>query len=148
MKNRHLSKAVASQKFSEFRITESVPNMIAASSFSGMLSGLFGVGGPLMATYFVSITDEYEVYLAKMQMIFFISNIFTISARFMEGMVPSGVLPLCALGIVFIIAGNFCGEFLLNRVSRKYSDSKAVVKKTVYILVGISGILTILNQMV
>lgn len=133
-------------RFSDLRIRESVPNMIVASSVSGMLSGLFGVGGPLMATYFVSITDEYEVYLAKMQMIFFISNIFTISARFMEGMVPSGVLPLCLLGIVFIVAGNFCGEFLLNRVSTKYADSKGIVKKTVYILVGVSGILTILNQ--
>ncbi len=135
-------------KFSDLRITESVPNMIVASSVSGMLSGLFGVGGPVMATYFVSVTDEYEVYLANMQMIFFISNIFSISMRFIKGMVPQGVLPLCALGIVFIIAGNFCGEYLLNRVSSKYEDSKAIVKKTVFILVGVSGILTILNQII
>lgn len=133
-------------RFSDLKIRESVPNMIIASSVSGALSGLFGVGGPLMATYLVSVTDEYEMYLANMQMIFFISNIFTISARFLNGMVPHGVLPLCLAGIVFIIAGNFCGEFLLNTVSRKYADSKAVVKKTVFILVGVSGILTILTQ--
>ena len=42
----------------------------------------------------------------------------------------------------------FCGEFLLNRVNEKYDDSKAVVKKTVYILVGVSGILTILSQLI
>lgn len=135
-------------KFSDLRVTESVPKMVVASSVSGMLSGLFGVGGPLIATYLVSVTEEYEVYLANMQMIFFISNVFSISMRFIEGMVPKGVLPLCALGIVFIIAGYFCGEFLLNRVNEKYDDSKAVVKKTVYILVGVSGILTILSQLI
>ena len=133
---------------SGIRMTESVPKTVAVSTVSGMLSGMFGVGGPLMATYLVSVTDEYEVYLANMQTIFFVSNLFTISTRFIKGMVPSDALPLCALGIVFIIAGNFCGEFLLNRVSRKYSDSKAVAKKIVYVLVGISGILTILNQIV
>ncbi len=44
---------------SGIRISESVPKTVAVSTVSGMLSGMFGVGGPLMATYLVSVTDEY-----------------------------------------------------------------------------------------
>ena len=58
----------------------------AAIIFSGVCSGLFAVGGPLMAVYYLANTDSKEEYLATIETLFLLNNIWSSYVRIRNGM--------------------------------------------------------------
>ena len=109
----------------------------AAIIFSGACSGLFAVGGPLMAVYYLANTDSKEEYLATMEMLFLLNNIWSSYVRIRNGIVTSAEVPVILLGAAFILLG-----FLIaNRLVDKLDDKR--MGFAVYIAVGFSGILNL-----
>ncbi|MBQ3193332.1 MAG: sulfite exporter TauE/SafE family protein [Oscillospiraceae bacterium] len=125
--------------FSE-RITMQANRKTAAlcAMLSGITSGFFGIGGPLMAIYFISAIKEKESYIGTIQFLFAFTNIINLFTRIVNGIFTIDLLPATILGFAGITMGKTIGLHILDRTD----PSK--IKKLVYAFVGISGILTLL----
>lgn len=121
------------------RITLSANWKTAAlcGSFSGITSGLFGIGGPLMAMYFISTIKQKESYIGTLQFLFAFTNIINLITRITNGIFTVDLIPFVILGLLGITAGKMIGLRILNKID------PGKIKKLVYAFVGISGILTL-----
>ena len=113
------------------------PVIFLSSVVSGTFSGLFSIGGPLMALCFLPCSDDHEEYIGNMQTLFVVTNIINIITRAANGLYTADLLPYTLVGMVFILAGK---EFGI-RFARKLNIE--VLKKVIYVFVGISGAITL-----
>ncbi|MDQ0222600.1 sulfite exporter TauE/SafE family protein [Streptococcus moroccensis] len=106
---------------------------------SGIFSGLFGIGGPLMAIYFLKVCQSKEEYLGITQLFFISNSIFSLLTRISTGILEVGHMPIILIGIV----GILCGFWLSNRFIR----IKEITRFKIYIYqaVGIVGIFYIMQ---
>lgn len=111
------------------------------SLISGLSSGLFGIGGPLMATCFLVMTDNYERYTGNLQFLFLIAGIFNFFARIANGIYTVDMLPLTLLCCLFINVGKRLGIAVAGRMNAR------AIKKTVYLFVGLSGVMVLLENL-
>jgi len=110
---------------------------LVCGGISGATSGLFGIGGPLMAIYFVSGSKSKESYIANIQGLFTITGIINLLTRISRGIYTLELVPLTLLGFAAIYLGQAIG---LKIVKKLNAD---ILRKLIYAFVGISGILTI-----
>ena len=110
------------------------------SAFSGCCAGAFTIGGPMMALYFVAIARDKESYVANMQFLFVTTNAINLAMRAWRGLYGAEYLPITAVGAVFVVLGMVIG----NALSRRMSGD--VARQVVYIGVGVSGLVTLLQQ--
>lgn len=108
---------------------------------SGITAGLFSIGGPLMALYFVAASRDKESYIGNIQFSFTVSNIMTFLTRINRGIYTMEMLPVTLFGLAGIMLGREIGLKILNRIDLN------MVKKGVYGLVAISGVLTIVQNL-
>lgn len=100
------------KKFFYFRAD--IKSLVVLSSLSGLIMGAFGVGGPLMATFFLEATKGKEEYLGTTQVIgagilgtdFFM--------RLFNGMFTVNLLGFTMIGIVFMIIGLLIAKKLVG----------------------------------
>lgn len=110
----------------------------ACSVLSGIGTGMFGIGGPPMALYFLSVAgDDKEAYIGTIQVFFGISMLFTISARFASGAMPVELVPLALLGMGTSLAGKYLGTRLVTHINVN------VMKLCVCLFMVFSGVVTI-----
>lgn len=113
---------------------------VACSVLSGIGTGMFGIGGPPMALYFLSVAgDDKEAYIGTLQIFFGISMLFTISARFISGIMPAELVPLALLGMGTSLAGKYLGTRLVTYINVK------VMKLCVCLFMTVSGVITIIG---
>ena len=126
--------------FSE-RITMKANWQTAAlcAMISGVTSGFFGIGGPLMAVYFISAIREKESYIGTIQFLFAFTNIINLFTRVANGIFTIDLLPAVVLGFAGITVGKILGLHILDKTD------PGKIKKLVYAFVGISGILTLVS---
>lgn len=108
------------------------------ATISGITSGFFGIGGPLMAVYFISAIKEKESYIGTIQFLFAFTNIINLFTRIANGIFTIDLLPATILGFAGITVGKVIGLRILDKIDPRK------IKKLVYAFVGISGILTLL----
>ncbi|MBU9788808.1 sulfite exporter TauE/SafE family protein [Lentilactobacillus sp. IMAU92037] len=101
---------------------------------SGFFNGLFGIGGPLMALYFLSLADTKEAYLAYIQTFFLIDQLYVTSVRFYDGILGTNDIPFILIGIV----GGVVGTMIANRITAHMNIQ--MIQKCVFVLIGISGL--------
>jgi len=114
---------------------------VVCGAFSGAGAGLFGIGGPLMALYFLAITDSKESYAANLQCFFTITCLGNTVARITQGIYTLKLVPLTIVGLIFVNLGKSLGLKVLNRLDANF------IRKTVYIFVGLSGLLTVVQNL-
>lgn len=110
------------------------------SAFSGCCAGAFTVGGPMMALYFVAIARDKDTYVANMQFLFATTNAINVVMRAARGLYSAPYFPITAVGVIFVLAGMLIGSALSKRMSGD------VARQVVYLGVGISGLVTLLQQ--
>ena len=110
------------------------------SAFSGCCAGAFTIGGPMMALYFVAIARDKASYVANMQFLFVTTNAINLAMRAVRGLYGTAHLPITAVGAVFVVFGMVIG----NALSRRMSGD--VARQVVYIGGGVSGLVTLLQQ--
>lgn len=106
---------------------------------SGITSGFFGIGGPLMAIYFISAIKEKESYIGTIQFLFAFTNIVNLFARIAKDIFTIELLPVTLLGFVGITLGKKAGLQILDKIE------PGRIKKLVYAFVAVSGILNLLK---
>lgn len=112
---------------------------ILAIAVSGVCSGLFSVGGPLMVLYFLAHTDSKEEFLGTTELLFFFNLLLSTYLRVKNGI----LLPQHALPTLTGIAGVALGFLAANKIVDHVNGAK--LKNIVYIGVGISGALNLLG---
>ncbi len=81
---------------------------------SGFFNGLFGIGGPLMALYFLTLADTKEGYLASIQTFFMLDTLYVTSLRVATGVLHLGDLRLVLLGLVYVFIGLSGAYYLIS----------------------------------
>lgn len=101
---------------------------------SGFFSGLFGIGGPLMALYFLSLSSTKEEYMATVQMFFVLDMTYTSTFRVINGIITVNEIPIVLIGVVGATLGTFIASRILTHMNL------ALVSKCIYTFIGFSGI--------
>ncbi len=118
----------------KIRMRPSVPGGLAAGAVSGILGGMFSMGGPPIVLDLVQAVSDKTAYLATMQAHFAVTNIYTAATRAANGIITAKVLGCFAIAVVGSMAGNHIGGKLFDKL-----DS-GKVKKLVYLVMIVSGI--------
>lgn len=107
----------------------------------GISGGLFSIGGPIMAVYYLAATDDRESYIANAQINFAVTNVTSLSMRIANGYYSWSLLPLSLLGIAGVVLGEKLGLKLGDRLNA------AQLRLVVYCYVILSGVITIVQQL-
>lgn len=113
---------------------------LLCSAFSGCCAGAFTIGGPMMALYFVAIARDKDTYVANMQFLFVTTNVINFAMRAARGLYGPEHIGVTAVGVVFVLVGMVVGDALSRRMSGD------IARRVVYIGVGVSGMVTLLQQ--
>ena len=101
---------------------------------SGFFNGLFGIGGPLMALYFLSLSTSMPDYIANIQGFFLIDTLYITSVRVATGILTVHLIPQILLGMVAASLGTIIAAHLLNRLNPD------TLKRWIYGFIGLSGL--------
>lgn len=107
---------------------------------SGVLSGLFGIGGPTMGLYLVTVTDNREKYLGTIQCFFTITGVVNMITRISCGIFTAEQVPT----VLFGVAGILLGAVIGTKITQKMNIQK--LKKSVYVFVVFAGLLVIVKN--
>ena len=111
------------------------------ASLSGIVDGLFNIGGPPMTVYFLAfLGNEKLKYLGTIQFFFLITNLMNSFNRITSGILKPFTLLLVFPGIV----GQFIGIRLGNKVVDRIDSRHFQI--FVYVFLAASGILTCISS--
>ena len=114
---------------------------LVCSAFSGCCAGAFTIGGPMMALYFVAIARDKETYVGNMQFLFLTTNLINFTMRVVRGYFSVSLLPVAGVSVVCILLGLWIGTLLSRRMSGD------IARQVVYIGVGVSGLVTLVQEL-
>ncbi|KRM94262.1 sulfite exporter TauE/SafE family protein [Lentilactobacillus senioris] len=101
---------------------------------SGFFNGLFGIGGPLMALYFLSLSDSMPDYLGNIQGFFLIDAIYITAIRVFNGILGTAEIPDIIVGMLAATVGTM----VATRLSARWNLE--TIKPFIYGFIGLSGI--------
>ena len=107
---------------------------------SGVLNGVFAIGGPPVALYLLPITENKIAYLASANAYFFIFKILSLPIRFLNGSVSIEQTGYLAVSLVGMTVGTVIGDKIMHKIN------EAMLKKLVYLFIGISGLVIIIEE--
>ncbi len=114
---------------------------LIAGLASGVLSGLFSIGGPPIVIYYMQSERETEKYLATVSAYFVLSGFFAIGMKVFSGFFTAQVGVGLAIGLPLLLLGS-----LLGRLTRGHL-SPAAMKKAVYGVMAVSGIVNVVTSL-
>jgi len=106
---------------------------------SGACDGLFGIGGPLMVLYFMSMTHSTHAYLGTIQLFFWINSLYNTAFRFYRGVLLPEHLIFIACGMIGILIGGAAAGKIVDRLNIE------TMRKLIYVMIGISGVINLLG---
>lgn len=112
---------------------------LVAGTLSGLMGGFFGMQGPPAVLYFISSEPDKEHYLAMTSAYFLLGNISMTLMRAGNGFLTSQVAWGYVWGVGGVLVGAWLGAYVFNRLSGKR------LRNIVYLYIGISGIITLLE---
>lgn len=127
----------AKQKVMEVKL----PLAIVFIVLSGIFSGLFGIGGPLMVIYFLSKIDSKEQYLGTIQTFFLMIAGYGTAFRIYSGILSFEHLPYIGLGMLGVLGGVNVAHKLVERID---GDK---IRQLTYILIAFSGLYNIISTL-
>lgn len=101
---------------------------------SGFFNGLFGIGGPLMALYFLMRSRSKEEYLASIQFFFFMDGIYVSSLRFGQHILSLPDLGFAGMGLIGALIGTAAASRIVTHLNTQR------VSQIVYAFIGVSGL--------
>lgn len=113
------------------------PTLLASGicgALSGVIGGLFSMGGPPLVLYYSTATDDKEAYLANIRFTFLITTTFSTVVRIVGGIITRQMVGYSVLGLVTLIPGVLIGKRLVNRINIE------TLKRIIYIFMMVSGV--------
>ena len=106
----------------------------------GIAAGMFGIGGPLLAFYFKSTSDNFKQFQANLNLTFLLNGIVMAIFRTYRGILNTKYIVYILIGMVSLIIGEKLASKYIHKVSEKTLD------KFTYLLIGVSGLIKILQE--
>lgn len=91
-------------------------SLLVLGGGSGLIMGAFGVGGPLMAAFFLEATKNKDEYLGTTQITCVITMALDIILRVLNGMFTADLVGYTLLGAVFMVAGLLIARRLVRHM--------------------------------
>ncbi|WP_027629202.1 sulfite exporter TauE/SafE family protein [Ruminiclostridium cellobioparum] len=120
-------------------IRDSRINGITFGAVSGLLSGMFNIGGPPLVIYYLNTVKEKMEYKAALEFSFMIAGGVTVILHKAYGNIEPGVMKYAAVCIAAIISGTVLGMKVFIRLPQD------VLKKSVYILMAVLGTILLIR---
>lgn len=117
----------------------SVATAIVCALLSGVLGGFFGISGPPMVIYFLSVLDKKEEYLGTIQLFFFCSGVYMFLLRICSGIYTLDLLRYTVIGMSGVFIGMQMGYKIVDRLDT------ARLKKIIYFFLAVSGVLNLIG---
>ena len=115
---------------------------LTAGLISGVMSGLFSIGGPPVVIYYMQSEEDTDCYLATISTYFVLSGLISVSMKALSGFITLNVLIGFAIGILGMIVGSFFGKRTRNKANPQ------MIKKAVYGVMAISGLFNIAASLI
>ncbi|MBR0343613.1 MAG: sulfite exporter TauE/SafE family protein [Oscillospiraceae bacterium] len=97
-------------------------------------SAFFGIGGPLMAIYFMNTTDSREEYLGSIQFFFMLTSLFNIVFRSATGLLgKEHILPIL-VGMAGVVTSGLISKPFVKHMNVKHAEILT------YVFVGLTGL--------
>ncbi|EMS68990.1 sulfite exporter TauE/SafE family protein [Ruminiclostridium cellobioparum] len=120
-------------------IRDSRINGITFGAVSGLLSGMFNIGGPPLVIYYLNTVKEKMEYKAALEFSFMIAGGVTVILHKAYGNIEPGVMKYAAVCIAAIISGTVLGMKVFVRLPQD------ILKKSVYILMAVLGTILLIR---
>ena len=115
---------------------------LTAGAISGVMSGLFAIGGPPVVVYYMQSEEDTDGYLATITAFFVLSGAVSILFKANAGFITQNVWYGTAVGLAAMIVGSLLGKKTRNSVKPK------VIKKTVYGFMAVSGLINVITSII
>lgn len=107
---------------------------------SAACDAAFGIGGPPMVLYMLTLSRDREEYLATIQCFFMVTCFYGVCMRIANGMLTADLLAMLGIGL----AGLLAGTAMAVRTVSKLDGEK--IKRLVYCGIGVAGMITLANS--
>lgn len=114
---------------------------LIAGSISGIMSGLFSIGGPPVVIYYLQSEDDTDNYLATISAYFVLSGIISVTMKALSGFVTGRVWLGIAVGLFGMLIGSLLGCLARNK------SKPHIIKKAVYTVMAVSGLVNIISSL-
>ena len=115
---------------------------LIAGILSGLMEGMFSIGGPPVVIYFLQSEEDSEQYLATISAYFVFSGLISVGTKAAAGFITLNVWICLAVGILGMLVGSFVGKRTREQIR------PALIKKAVYCVMAISGIVNIVTALI
>ena len=122
-----------------FRVRPTIGNGLIAGALSGFLGGMFNIGGPPLAIYFLSTTDDKLEYSASLQAIFMLMAPYHIILHAIWGNITLQTLRFSAAAVLGMAVGSVLGFMVFKRLSMP------VLKRVVYCFMAVFGLYLVIS---
>ena len=112
---------------------------LLAGAISGVMGGLFSIGGPPVVIYFLQSEESADRYMATQSAYFVLSGIVTVSMKALSGFVTVTVLWGLTSGLVGMLAGSLLGKRMRAGVKTQ------LLRRLVYGVMALSGLINIVD---
>lgn len=107
-------------------------------TISGIMGGMFAMPGPPVALYCIGAIKDKMQYMATLQALSVVFNLFYTTFRIKEGFFTDSTLVYWGIGCGGILIGSFAGAWCFNKIER------STLKNIVCVIMIISGIAAII----
>lgn len=121
----------------EIPVKESFLSQLIWGGAGGLMGGLFGMA-PILAFYYLAVTDSKESYMGNLQAMFFLGVISDIMLRMQAGFLTPQLLQYIGVAFVAVVLGYITGQMILKRMTLPQ------LKKAIYGIVLVCGMLMML----
>jgi len=111
-----------------------------AGLLSGVLNGAISMSGPPIALFLTNEGYERDKFRANINTFFLITNVVTIIAFSLNGIMNYEVIHYAIINILFLMIGTFIGIKFSPKIN------EATFKKVILVLLIVTGIVTLFNN--
>lgn len=107
---------------------------VVLGTIGGVTGGLFAVGGPFFAIYLLARSEDKNTYHANLQLMFVITNLFSLIVRGVGGQLTEKLYFYMITGVIVTLLGMILGLKCFDKLP------KAKLATGVYVLVFLIGL--------
>ena len=126
---------------SKLRIKPTRTAGLLAGALSGILGGMFSIGGPPVVIYFLQSEEDHPHYMGAISAYFTFSGMISITAKASAGFVTPRVWLGFAVGLAAMLLGTWLGKCTRDKTKPD------IIRRAVYGFMAVSGLVRVITAL-